>query len=269
MAVSFASLKRVKADDPPRILLYGVPKIGKTTLASEFPNPVFIQAEDGTPKGVELTTFGKITTLQDVWDAFAALSNNEHDFQTLVIDSLSALEQIIWAEVCAINKWDSIESPGYGKGYIEADLQWMKLMQSISYLREERRMIVLLIAHSEIRHVEDPLVGGYDRFSVRLQKRAVELINREVDLIAFLNYKIGISESKDGPGGKKIRRAVGIGERVIHFADRPGFMAGDRYDFPDELAYKIGHGFEAIAPYLPDAAAPEPASTETQEKEAA
>lgn len=263
MSISFASLKRVKADDPPRILLYGVPKIGKTTLASEFPSPVFIQAEDGTPKGVELTTFGKIGLMQDVWDAFAALSDNEHNFKTLVIDSLSALEQLIWNDVCAVNKWDSIESPGYGKGYIEADLRWMKLMQSISYLREEKRMIILLIAHSEIKHVEDPLVGGYERFSVRLHKRAVELVNREVDLIAFLNYRIGISEAKDGPGGKKVRKAVGIGDRILHFADRPGFMAGDRYDFPDEIPYVVGHGFEALAPHLPGFALPE------QQKEAA
>lgn len=250
MAISLSDLRRVKADQPPRILLYGVPKIGKTTLASEFPNPVFIQAEDGTPGGVELVTFGKVNTLQQVWDAFEALDSPDHDFQTLVIDSLSALEHIVNADICERNKWQSIESPGYGKGFIETDLAWLRLMSSISYLRRERNMIVLLLAHSEIKHIEDPINGPYDRFQIQLHKRAMDIVNKEVDIIAFLNYQMGISE-QIGVGGKKIRKAVGVGKRVMHFADRPSFIAGDRYDFPDEIPYEQGKGFDAIAPFLP------------------
>jgi hypothetical protein len=253
MAISLSSLRRVGATDPARILLYGVPKIGKSTLASEFPNPVFIQAEDGTPGGVEIMTFGTITRLDDVYDAFTALDSEDHDFQTLVIDSLSALEQFIWADVCERNRWQSIESPGYGKGYIECDLAWLKIMQAVNYLRSSRQMMIVLIAHSEIKHVEDPLIGPFDRFSVQLHKRAVEIVNKEVDVIAFLNYRNSISETS-GPGGKKIRKAVGAGDRILHFADRPGFVAGDRYSLPDDLPYIRGHGFEAIAPFLPNGA---------------
>lgn len=66
MALSLASLKKVHADKPPRILIYGPAGIGKTTLASEFPSPVFLQIEDGTPAGVELTSFGKIDTFQQL-----------------------------------------------------------------------------------------------------------------------------------------------------------------------------------------------------------
>ena len=46
MALSLSSLVRAKSDKPPRIVIYGVPGIGKTSLAAEFPDPIFIQTVD-------------------------------------------------------------------------------------------------------------------------------------------------------------------------------------------------------------------------------
>src|SRR6188472_386951 len=97
MAISIKSLHRKTATEPPRILLYGPEKAGKTTLASEFPNPVFLQIEDGTGS-LELDTFGKLTSYADVVDAITALMTEEHSFKTVVLDSVSALQPLVWAE---------------------------------------------------------------------------------------------------------------------------------------------------------------------------
>ena len=51
MAINISQLRRIRATDPPRVLIYGPPGMGKTTLASEWPDPVFLQVEDGTPGG--------------------------------------------------------------------------------------------------------------------------------------------------------------------------------------------------------------------------
>jgi hypothetical protein len=248
MAISLKDLRTVRADKPPRVLLYGPPKIGKTTLASEFPNPVFVQVEDGTPGGVELTSW-RVTTYPEVLEAIAALFS-EHDYKTLVVDSLSALEPLVWAEVCRRNNWPSIEAPGYGKGYVEADLLWQEFMLAISTLRRERGMIVVLIAHSEIKRIEDPIVGPIDRYVIQMHKRAVDIIQKDADVIAFLNYRIAVSETK-GAFNKTHRRGIGAGERIINFADRPGFMAGNRYSLPDEITYLRGEGYSSIADRLP------------------
>ncbi|NVM42809.1 AAA family ATPase, partial [Ochrobactrum intermedium] len=69
MAISLSNLKKVKADKPPRILVYGPPGIGKTTLASEFPNPVFLQVEEGTPSGKELDAFSDLKSFSQVMEA--------------------------------------------------------------------------------------------------------------------------------------------------------------------------------------------------------
>ena len=91
MAISFADLKRVKSTEPPRILLYGPEKGGKTTLAAEFPGAVFLQTEEGIGT-LELSTFGKLQSFQDVMDAMASLYQEEHAYKTVVVDSVTALQ---------------------------------------------------------------------------------------------------------------------------------------------------------------------------------
>lgn len=248
MAISLADLRTTRADRPPRVLIYGPPKIGKTTLASEFPAPVFLKVEDGDTADVELTGW-EINSYADALEAVTALFE-KHDFTTLVVDSLSKLEPLIWREVCERNKWPSIEAPGYGKGYVEADLLWQEFMQAVSGLRRMRGMSVVLIAHSEVKRVEDPIVGPLDRYQVQLHKRALDIVHKDVDVIAFINYRISVVETK-GAFNRSHRKGIGSGERVIHFADRPGFMAGNRYSMPDELSYRRGEGFAVISEYLP------------------
>jgi hypothetical protein len=269
MAISLSDLQTVRADKPPRVLLYGPPKIGKTTLAAEFPAPVYIQTEEGTPKDLEIVSFGNIGTFSDVLDAIAALYSEDHNFRTLVVDSLSALEPMVWRETCQRNGWTSIETPGYGKGYVEADLVWQEFITAVTSLRRDKNMGVVLIAHSEIKRIEDPIVGPLDRYLVQLHKRAVDIIHKDVDIIAFVNYRISVQETK-GAFNKTHRKGVGAGERIIHFADRPGFMAGNRCGLPDEVPYRRGEGFGAIAEHLPGWAAEgrKPRAAK-QEKEAA
>jgi hypothetical protein len=255
VAINLSDLRTMRADKPPLWLIYGPPKIGKTTLASEFPNAVFVQTEEGTPVGAELTSFGVLDSYGAVEEALAALFG-EHDLKTVIIDSLSALEPLIWREVCERNKWSSIELPGYGKGYVEADLIWRDFVTALLALRRTRGMTIVLIAHSEIKRIEDPIHGPLDRYAVQLHKRAVDIIYKECDVIAFMNYRISVQEVK-GKFNQTSRKGVGAGQRVIYFADRPGFVAGNRRNLPDELDYRQGEGFAAIASGLAGEAAPE------------
>src|SRR3954469_22046853 len=113
---TFVQIIRTTAKLPPICVLHGMPGIGKTTLAQNFPAPVFIQTEDGCPSGLEIATFGLCETFAAVVEALRHLGTQPHDYKTVIIDSLDKLEPLILTAVCADRGYASIESPGLRKG---------------------------------------------------------------------------------------------------------------------------------------------------------
>lgn len=257
MAISIANLQRVRATLPPRVLVYGPPGMGKTTLASEFPDPVFLQVEDGTPGDLELSSFGRLTTLDEVTEAVCALYSEEHSSQFVVTDSLDKLEPMVWAKCCADNNWANIEAPGYGRGYVAADAYWRDLIEGMNALRRDKNMGVIYIAHSTILNVDDPMSASYSRFDIRLHKRAVGIFQDEVDAILFLNQDLTLKQddpkAKQGAGTRV--RADGGGNRYVYAAPRPAFVAKNRYGIPDKFMYERGKGYAVLAGHFPQAAA--------------
>src|SRR5688572_16219699 len=93
------NIKRNSGIKPPRIVLYGVRGIGKTTFGASAPSPIFIRTEDGLA-GLEVDTFDLATSYQDVVQQIRHLIDAQHNYKTLVLDSMSVLEQLIWEHVC-------------------------------------------------------------------------------------------------------------------------------------------------------------------------
>lgn len=267
MAVSLRDLKRVKSVLPPRTLIYGPPKLGKTTLANEWPNTVFLQTEQGEGSETEIDTFGLLTSYDDVISAIGELYSQDHGFQNVVLDSCDKLEPLLWAATCTANKWDSIESPGYGKGYIAADVFWRDLIEGLNALRRDRGMSVTLIAHSEVGRFDDPRTSSYSRFDIRLQKRALAIIEDEMDLILCLNQEAGIKDDKQGFNKTRAVAEGGV-MRWMYVEGRPSMNAGNRYGMPPKFPYLRGKGYETLAKYFPHVnggAQPSVAQTEQQQ----
>lgn len=263
MAISIQSLRKVRADGPPRVLIYGPPKMGKTTLAAEFPSPVFIQTEQGESGNLVLDSFGHLQTYLEVDEALISLFNEEHGYQTVVIDSLSELEKLIVTETCRRNNWKNIEQPGYGKGYVAADAVWQEFVTALNMLRQKRGMAVVLIAHAMIERFDDPQTQSYSRYDIDLHKNVRALMQREVDAILLVKQDVTLLKEKTGFGND---RNIGTGaSRWIYAEGSPAFTAGNRYNMPEKLLFQPGKGFEVLAPYFPQPAAAEPAATKKEE----
>ena len=98
-----------KPDDRPIICtICGDAGTGKTRLAATFPKPIFIRAEDGMqsiPAADRPDAFPLLTrnakasdSVAQLFDQLIALLKEDHDYRTLVIDSVSALDAIFTAE---------------------------------------------------------------------------------------------------------------------------------------------------------------------------
>ena len=225
---------QVTASRPPIIVLHGAPGIGKTSMGSGFPNPVFIQTEDGCPAGLTIASFGLCESFASVVEALSWLGKEDHGYQTLVVDSLDQLEPLVQAALCADRGYASIETPGFGKGYVELDKYWLDFLRGCNWLRRNRDMTIVLIAHSEIVMINDPRTTAYSAYALRLHRRARGLVEDSADLIGFLATDVVI-KSEQGGFGKTRARADGGNTRWLHIEGRPAFVAKNRYGMPERI----------------------------------
>lgn len=232
-------IKHGRQPMPPRLIVYGTEGIGKSTFASEAPQPVFVQTEDGLAE-IDCDKFPLATRLEDVQTALLELFSEQHDYQTVVIDSLDWLERLIWDELCRQHNVTSIEKVdgGYAKGYTHALTHWRQVLDSLNRLRSERGMVVICIAHSKIEKFEDPETSAYDRYSPRLNKHAQALVCEWSDAVLFASRKFRTQTEDAGFGRKRaIAAAVGKGggERVLRCVGGPTCIAKNRFRLPEEL----------------------------------
>lgn len=232
MAISLKDIQKNNFDRPPRIVIHGTPGIGKTTFAAGAPSPVFIQTEDGLGN-LAPDAFPLAKSFNDVMDAFAVLYTEEHQYQTVVIDSLSALEQLIWARVAADHDKDSIEDLGYGKGYVFALDHWHAFLDGVNALRD-RGVMPVMIAHTDVVRFDSPETDPYDRYLIKLHKRAFQLLYERADIIGFANYSVAVVKA-DAGFNKKTSRGVETGERRLHLVEKPAFVAKNRYSLPESI----------------------------------
>ena len=221
---------------PPRILIYGPPGVGKTTFAAGAGKGVICLPTEEGADVVGMDRFPLAQSVPDVMGHLDQLIKEKHDYSVLALDSLDWLETLIWDQTCADAGVKSIEEVGGGfqKGYLAALAYHRALLGKITILRKEKNMACVLLAHSQVRRFEDPTTGAFDRFEIKLHKRASDLYTEFCDIVGFANVKTTTRETTGDFGKKKIK-PVSSGERVLRTASRPNFVAKTRYAIPDEL----------------------------------
>ena len=246
-----SQVQRGRASRPPRILLYGVEGIGKSTLGSQSPKPIFIQTEDGLDE-IDCDKFPLATSYDDVTSALVDLRREKHDYETVVIDSLDWLERLIFDKLCEQHGVSSIEKVdgGYARGYTHALTFWREIINHLNALRNERGMVILVIAHSKVERFEDPESSPYDRYSPRLHKHAKALVSEWSDAVLFATRKIRTQSEDAGFNRKRtIAHAIGAGggDRILRCVGGPSCVAKNRYGITEELPLEWAAFIQALS----------------------
>lgn len=227
---------RGKQHSAKKVVIYGPEGIGKSTFASKFPDPVFIDTE-GSTKEMDVARFEKPSSWTMLMDQVEYVHTHPDACRTLVIDTIDWAEMMCIEFICDKHHKDGLESFGYGNGYVYTKEEFGRFLNKLSDV-VDAGVNVVLTAHAQIRKFEQPdEMGAYDRWELKLGKKTSSqtspLVKEWSDLLLFSNYKTYSVASDDK--GKK-HKAQG-GKRVMYTSHHPCWDAKNRYGLPDECDF--------------------------------
>lgn len=230
------SIHSGKRQQAPRLMIYGIEGIGKSTFAAQAPGAIFVPTEDGLDQ-IACDSFPPARTFPDAMNCFNTLANEKHDYRTVVLDSGDWFERLVWDQICKDFGVKNIEKAdgGYGKGYSHAMTYWRQLVDVLRRLREEKGMISIILAHAKVESFTDPESSTFDRFSPRLHKYASAYLCEWCDAILLATRELGAVKGERSGGNRILRcnpSAVGV--------------AKNRYGFPDAMPLEWNALYQAM-----------------------
>lgn len=219
-----------------KVVCYGPEGIGKSTFASRFPEPLFIDTE-GSTKDIDVARTPDPTSWTMLMEQVDYVRANPGLCRTLVIDTIDWAEQMCVEHICAKYQKDGLESFGYGTGYVYTKEEFGRFLNRLSDVINAG-INVVLTAHAQMRKFEQPdEMGAYDRWELKLGKKTTSqtspLVKEWADMLLFVNYKT-YSVAVDDKGKK--RKAQG-GSRVMYTSHHPCWDAKNRYGLPEEMPF--------------------------------
>ena len=248
-----------------KVVIYGAEGIGKSTLASCFPNPLFIDTEGGTSH-MDVRRIEKPASFDALVGIVSEVAKESNICGSLILDTADWAEQLCITGVCSKYKKTGIEDFGYGKGYTYLAEEFSRLLAALDSVIAAG-IHVVITAHAKMRKFEQPdEMGAYDRWEMKLTKQVAPLLKEWCDILLFCNYKTFVVTAQNDT--KKVQG----GKRVMYATHHPCWDAKNRHGLADEMDLdygQIAHLFYATAPKasvpapVPNAASDTPTPLET------
>jgi hypothetical protein len=232
-----------------KFCFYGPEGIGKSTMASQLPSPIFIDTEGST----DHMTVVRYPRPQS-WDALLDMVEDAGNLKikTLVIDTADWAERLCTDALCAAKGWKGIEDAGYGKGYVYQAEAFGKLLDKLTDIAE-KGINVGFCAHAQLRKIEAPEeTGAYDHWEMKLAKKIGPMVKEWADLLVFCNYKIMVVKGAT----PMEKNHVAGGKRVMYTTHHPVWDAKNRFGLPEELPL----GYDGLRSVFGQTEAPKPAA---------
>lgn len=219
-----------------KVVVYGPEGIGKSTFASMFPAPLFIDTE-GSTKDMDVARTPTPSSWMMLMEQVMEVKRTPGLCQTLVIDTADWAEMLCTTQICDKNHKSSIEDFGYGKGYTFVQEEFGRLLNLLEEV-VKTGVNVVLTAHAKMRKFEQPdELGAYDRWEMKLTKQTAPMVKEWADMVLFCNYKTFVV-NVDGQGAQKGKNKAQGGKRVMYTTHHSCWDAKNRYGLADEVPFE-------------------------------
>lgn len=239
-----------KPGERPTIMtICGDAGMGKTSLACTFPKPIVIRGEDGLqaiPLANRPDAFPLLTNPLELWDQITALIKEEHDYKTLIVDSVTAIERLfIQSVVDADGKAKGIQQAGggYGAGRDMVSGMHHRLRKGVGLLSDQRNMHIIFIAHVEPGKVDPPDQESHTKYGLRMHLKSEASYVDDVDLVGYLKLQTFMKGEVDK------KKAISDGTRILECQASAAHVSKNRYGIEETLIVKKGEN--PLVDYIP------------------
>ena len=237
---------------PQRIVVYGPEGVGKSTFASLFPKPLFVDTESGT----EPRTWGGLAA--EIDDFY----RDHQGYETLVVDTADGAATLCEQYVLERDGMKSLSDYGYGAGYEKLRQEWQKMLTSLDgIIAGPSPANVVVVAHSQLRKFEVPEESGsFDKYELKMDKRLAAATKEWADAVLFLNFRTIVSKNSEGhvkASGK---------ERTLYTEHNAVWDAKNRWQLPEEV--RLADAWPLIEPHVSGFGNPSTAQSAAQSESA-
>ena len=254
--LSLTRVSKGRVDHAAWVHIYGPEGVGKSSFGAATPDPIFIDVEQGT-MNLDTTRFvfdekGRTmpSGFEEFLEAVRTVEREDHPYKTLVVDTLDAVEALVWRYICERDNKKNIPDYGWGKGenYVALD-EWRRLVAALERVRA-RGVQVVTLSHSTVKHFDDPESDGWDRHILKLHDKAGALVKERADAVLFARFET-VLKKKSTDGQSKKLRAVTTDARWLYTKHTGAYDAKNRYDLPEEIPFDWNELWAAIQAHKP------------------
>lgn len=235
---------------PPQIIIYGANGVGKSTICapSDYgigaPNPIYMNVNNRIRHLAVVGNDMPIESIEDCEDFLDFVANGEHEFKTLVIDTADDLERLIFKDVAEKAGKSVISDIGYSKGYDDALDKWHEILKKLSFIRDKKRMIIVVLAQEDVKKQKNADGDDYEYIVPKLHgsttkgDASLALFTAWADCVFRLKYNVATTQDKSGFVDKKASpkfKAVAHTGLFLFTKNNPAFRAKDTYNLPERI----------------------------------
>ena len=218
-----------------KVLLYGSPKVGKSTFCSHLPNALFLATEPGLDSLSRYEV--PITSWDDILDACADIAAGDHQYQTIIIDTIDNAWRYCTAWICKKHRVEYEGDLQYGKGSALVNTEFHRVITKMSNLPYG----LWMISHAKSITVEGRSTKDFTKTVPTVPDRARNVVVAMADFILYCSMD------------EKMKLDKFVQTRTIHTKPNLYFEAGDRTGLlPEEIPMDCEKFMACFDPFASD-----------------